>query len=70
MMRPLHGPIWSLASDGDSAYCVAKHIYCIIQGKEIDKESKAGDALHLLEGLNLFISVDGATGTCDPKHIF
>ncbi|KAF6753827.1 hypothetical protein DFP72DRAFT_1069030 [Ephemerocybe angulata] len=66
----VHGPIWSLASDGDSAYRAAKHIYCILEGEEISPSTRAGQVLHLLEGLNLFMSKDGITGTCDPKHIF
>ena len=66
----LHGPIWTLASDGDSAYRLAKHIYCLLDGREIDRSTEAGRVLHLLDGLNLVMSTDGVTGTCDPKHIF
>lgn len=66
----LHGPIWTLASDGDSSYRLAKHIYCVLNGQEIDSSTNAGRTLRLLEGLNLFMSQDGVTAICDPKHIF
>ena len=64
----MNGPIWALASDGDSTYHAAKHIICIV--KKVDKDSPLGKTLLSLFGLNCWTSTDGATSTCDPKHIF
>ncbi|KAF8993733.1 hypothetical protein BDQ17DRAFT_1252608, partial [Cyathus striatus] len=64
----LNGPIWSLASDGDSTYCRAKHEIC--SQSVIQNDSEMGKILSKLSGLNLFTSVNGITWTCDPKHIF
>ena len=64
----VNGPIWALASDGDSTYRAAKHIICMV--KKIDKDSPLGKILLSLFGLNCWTSADGATSTCDPKHIF
>ncbi|KAJ7442929.1 hypothetical protein B0H11DRAFT_1748755, partial [Mycena galericulata] len=64
----LHGPIEVLASDGDSAYPVAKHLICMVQ--ELDPQSDLGKILHPLLGFNCFTSKDGQRSTCDPKHIF
>ncbi|KZV94278.1 hypothetical protein EXIGLDRAFT_824114, partial [Exidia glandulosa HHB12029] len=60
------GPIWSLGSDGDSTYRLAKHTLC-------SKGRLGGalrDKLSRLHGFNLRSSADGqTTWTCDPKHI-
>jgi hypothetical protein len=66
----VHGPIWALGSDGDSSYRAAKHLYCILWGEEFDPTTEAGRTLRLLEGLNLYMSVDGIVPTANPKHIF
>ena len=63
-----NGPIWALASDGDSAFRVAKHILCV--DKELPSDSELRTLLGKLLGLNLFTSHDLITATCDPKHIF
>lgn len=64
----LHGPIWAIASDGDSSFRLAKHLLCMTI--ELDKTSPLGQKLAGLPGLNLYTSRTGITGTCDPKHIF
>jgi hypothetical protein len=64
----VNGPIWALASDGDSTYCAAKHIICMV--KKVDKDSSLGKILLSLLGLNCWTSNNGVTSTCDPKHIF
>ena len=64
----INGPIWGLGTDGDSSYRLAKHIICL--HKQIDKSTPLGILLSELLGLNCYMSKDGVTGTCDPKHIF
>ncbi|KLO09091.1 hypothetical protein SCHPADRAFT_879793 [Schizopora paradoxa] len=63
------GPIWSLASDGDSAFRLARSLICT--EKEFDPFSRtiAGKKLNSLSGLNRMTSKDGIVGSCDPKHI-
>src|ERR1700683_986735 len=46
----VNGPIWALASDGDSTYCAAKHIIYMV--KKVDKDSPLGKILLSLFGLN------------------
>ena len=62
------GPIWSWATDGDSSYRGAKHQLCMVV--EIDPSTPPGKILHQLPGMNLFTSLEGIIGTCDPKHVF
>lgn len=62
------GPIWALASDGDSTFRRARHILCMVE--PLNPDSQLGTKLSGMLGLNLFTSVEGITGTCDPKHIF
>jgi hypothetical protein len=64
----INGPIWSLASDGDSTYRAAKFKICM--EKIVEADSNFGKVLHSLLGLNKFASKDGITLTGDPKHIF
>ena len=63
----VNGPIWALASDGDSTYRAAKYKICM--SKPLEKDSALGKLLCNLLGLNFFTSKDGVTPTCDPKHI-
>ncbi|EJD33363.1 hypothetical protein AURDEDRAFT_177557 [Auricularia subglabra TFB-10046 SS5] len=66
--KTLHGPIWSLASDGDSTYRWAKHALCT--AKKLDPTSPLSRKLAPLLGFNLYTSEDGlTTWTCDPKHV-
>ncbi|KAF6742437.1 hypothetical protein DFP72DRAFT_1022411 [Ephemerocybe angulata] len=66
----VHGPIWALGSDGDSAYRYAKYLECLEDSVSVNTEEGYGKVLAELEGLNLLTSPDGILGTCDPKHIF
>lgn len=63
-----NGPIWALASDGDSTYCLAKHLICV--AKELNASEPLGNLLSDLLGFNCWTSKDGVISTCDPKHIF
>ncbi|KAJ7104870.1 hypothetical protein C8R44DRAFT_807209 [Mycena epipterygia] len=64
-----HGPIWALASDGDAAYRLAKHILTMVQA--LDSASELGKQLRTLDGLNLLTSTVGdIIGTGDPKHVW
>ena len=60
--------IWSLASDGNATFRCAHQIICI--QKPLDPLSNLGKKLCGLLGLNIYTSVEGITGSCDPKHIF
>ena len=62
-----NGSIWALASDGDSAFRVAKHKICMV--KKLDSNSTLGKLLAQLFGLNCYTSVNGVLWTGDPKHI-
>ncbi|KAJ6603661.1 hypothetical protein B0H10DRAFT_2315727 [Mycena sp. CBHHK59/15] len=64
----VHGPIWSLASDGDAAYRLAKHTLCMV--KKLDPELPLGKILYPLIGLNLLTSINNILWTGDPKHIW
>lgn len=64
----LHGPIWSIASDGDPKRRPALYLHCMV------RELQPPDALfaHLghLQGLNLWCGVNGETQDLDYKHNF
>ncbi|KLO07944.1 hypothetical protein SCHPADRAFT_1001296 [Schizopora paradoxa] len=64
-----HGPIWSLASDGDSAFRLARSLICTEQEFDPESRTHAGRILNSLPGLNRQTSKDGIVGSCDPKHI-
>jgi hypothetical protein len=64
----LHGPLWSIASDGDATFRRARHELC--NRYQIDLQSPLGSKLRHLRGLNLYTSKELITATCDPKHIF
>jgi hypothetical protein len=65
----IHGPLWSLASDGDSVSRAAKHAMCTaVLLSEVDPE--LNHSLKDLEGMNLMVSESGASHLTDPKHIF
>lgn len=63
----IHGPIKSLATDGDSTYRKAKRTICM--KKPLDPNSALGRILYQLPGLNCFTGKDSLTATCDPKHV-
>ncbi|KAF8155394.1 hypothetical protein B0H34DRAFT_849557 [Crassisporium funariophilum] len=64
----MHGPIFSIGSDGDSSFRKARQIICI--KVEIDRNSELGKIVCSLLGINVWTSPEGITGTCDPKHVF
>ncbi|KAL1726283.1 hypothetical protein EV714DRAFT_276749 [Schizophyllum commune] len=63
----LHGPIHTLASDGESSFRVARFQLCMTE--EVDKATPVGELLSPLTGLNLRTGPHGLLGTCDPKHV-
>ena len=62
-----HGDVWALASDGDSAYRVAKHKLCT--SEVVNPESPLGVLMHRLPGLNCATGKNTVIATCDPKHV-
>lgn len=65
---PKSGPIWTIASDGDSTFRRARHFICT--EKILEPSSELGSILSSLQGLNLHTSREGITATSDPKHVF
>lgn len=67
----LHGPIWSIASDGDPKRRPALYLHCMVRQLQ---PSEPSDALfsHLggLTGLNLWTGLNGETQDLDYKHNF
>ena len=68
----MHGPFFSIGSNGDLSFRKARHIICMTD--EIDPNSELGKIICLVDnpliGMNCFTSPEGITGTCDPKHVF
>lgn len=62
-----HGPIYTLATDGESSF----HKLHFILGLQemVDKKTELGKKLAELPGLNLETGAHGLLTTCDPKHI-
>ncbi|KAJ7273135.1 hypothetical protein C8J57DRAFT_1063442 [Mycena rebaudengoi] len=63
----IHGPIWSIESDGDSAFRLAKFITCMV--KPIDPNSELGKILEQCVGINKYTSKHGAIAGSDLKHV-
>ncbi|THH30272.1 hypothetical protein EUX98_g3939 [Antrodiella citrinella] len=61
------GEIWTLATDGDSAYRRARYLLCM--AKQIDITTNLGRTLHSLKGFNCWTSRRGIVSTSDPKHV-
>ncbi|KAF8150828.1 hypothetical protein B0H34DRAFT_665721 [Crassisporium funariophilum] len=70
--KTMHGPFFTIGSDGNSSFRKARHILCMTD--EIDPNSELGRTTcsveHPLVGMNIFTSCKGITGTCNPKHVF
>ena len=62
------GPIWSIATDGESTMRSCRFQICMSQ--ELAPSNPLYPTLHSLSGLNLFTGPNNVTMTCDPKHIF
>jgi len=63
-----HGPLWSVATDGESTMRSCRFQVCMSQ--ELAPLSPLYPMLRYLPGLNLFTGLNNVTMTCDPKHIF
>jgi hypothetical protein len=63
-----HGPLWSVATDGESTMRSCRFQLCMSQG--LPPSSRLYPLLHNLPGLNLFTGAGDLTMTCDPKHLF
>ncbi|TFY57754.1 hypothetical protein EVJ58_g6829 [Rhodofomes roseus] len=64
----VRGAFWALASDGDAAFRLAKHIICSTHAVPV--ETDLGSRLSRLKGMNRMTSATGIVATCDPKHVF
>ena len=62
------GPLWSIATDGESTMRSCRFQVCMSQ--ELAPSNPLYPVLHSLPGLNLFTGPNDVTMTCDPKHIF
>ena len=63
-----HGPIWSVATDGESTMRSCRFQVCMSQ--ELSPSSPLYPLLCHLHGLDLLTGPNDVTMTCDPKHIF
>ena len=63
-----HGPLWSVATDGESTMRSCRFRVCMSQ--ELTPSNPLHPLLGSLPGLNLFTGPNDVTMTCDPKHIF
>ncbi|KAJ7724109.1 hypothetical protein B0H16DRAFT_1333685 [Mycena metata] len=63
----MHGPIWSIESDGDNVFRLAKFIICM--AKSVDPNSQLGKILDKCLGINKYTSKDGAIPGSDLKHV-
>jgi hypothetical protein len=63
----LHGPIWAIASDGESSFHILKFQMCM--SEIVDPLSELGKTLYCLAGINCNIGPDGISHTSDPKHV-
>ena len=64
----LHGPIWSVATDGESTMRRCRYRLCMSQ--PLSNSDLIYPLLKNLAGLNLQTGEDNVTMTCDPKHVF
>ena len=64
----LHGPIWSIATDGESIMKTCLFRLCMSQ--TLPDSDPIHPLLKNLAGLNLQTGEDNVTMTCDPKHVF
>ena len=64
----LHGPIWSIATDGESTMKTCR--FCLCMSQALPASDQIYPLLKNLAGLNLWTGEDNVTMTCDPKHVF
>lgn len=63
-----HGPIWSIATDGESTMKTCRFRLCMSQ--TLPSSDPLHPLLKNLPGLNLQTGEGNITMTCDPKHVF
>jgi len=63
----VHGPIRTVASDGESSFQTARFLLCM--KSPLDPQSSMGKILYNLPGMNYYTGDYGILGTCDPKHV-
>ncbi|KAI0374930.1 hypothetical protein BV20DRAFT_986923 [Pilatotrama ljubarskyi] len=63
----VHGPVWALASDGESSFRRARFVLCMTE--LLERDAPLGRLLRSLRGLNCYTGPRGLCGTCDPKHV-
>lgn len=66
--KDAHGPIWSIATDGESTMRVCRFALCM--SHELAVTDPLRPLLRNLAGLNLRTGEGNVTMTCDPKHVF
>jgi hypothetical protein len=64
----IHGPLWSVATDGDTTRRAALH--SILMLLELNPESEMFKILGDLPGFNIQCGENDVTMDSDPKHIF
>ena len=62
----LHGPIYTLSTDGESTFRKVRLGLCL--SEDIDRNSEIGKIAYNLPGMNCRIGPWGMIGTSDPKH--
>lgn len=63
----LHGPIRTLATDGEATFHFLQFLLGLVE--DLDCESDLGKLLYQLPGLNCVVGRHGLLTTCDPKHV-
>lgn len=63
----LHGPIRTLATDGEATFHSLQFLLGLVE--DLDCESDLGKLLYQLPGLNCVVGRHGLLTTCDPKHV-
>ncbi|KAJ7608465.1 hypothetical protein DFH06DRAFT_1017692 [Mycena polygramma] len=63
----MHGPIWSIESDGDNVFRLAKFAICM--AKLVDPDSALGKIIEKCLGINKYTSEDGVIPGSDLKHV-
>lgn len=63
----VHGPIWTLATDGEASFRSARFALCMCE--DLDRDCSLGRKLYALKGLNCQTGPRTILATCDPKHV-
>ncbi|TFK16713.1 hypothetical protein FA15DRAFT_606525, partial [Coprinopsis marcescibilis] len=64
----MHGPIWSLASNGDPKRRPALYLHCMVREIKPDTDPEIFDLVGSLQGLNLWVGPSLETQDLDWKH--